>query len=101
MSFSPVLSFYRAASSVLVAAGAGVTHDVTAGGVGALPGLVVSGNLTLNAGAAITQSAALSVDGSTTVNAGPNAITLNAAANNLKGAITLNNMISASTMIST
>jgi len=51
----------------------------------------VSGNLSLTAAGPVTQANALTVDGTTTINAGANPITLTTAGNNFTGAVSLTN----------
>ncbi|MBI3513550.1 MAG: filamentous hemagglutinin N-terminal domain-containing protein, partial [Proteobacteria bacterium] len=53
--------------------------------------LTGGGNLSVTSNGAVSQSAALTVSGTTTVNAGANTITLTAPANSLTGAVSLNN----------
>ncbi len=77
-----------AASSVQIQAGVGGTHDLSAAGVSVLPGLAVSGNLAVSSAGNVTQSGALTVGGTTSINAGAGSITL-AAANDFQGAVSL------------
>ena len=64
-----------------------------------LPALTLNGNLTVTATGAVTQAGALNIQGTTNVNAGTSAITLNNAANDFMGDVTLQNSGGASTSI--
>ncbi|MGA9852792.1 MAG: filamentous hemagglutinin N-terminal domain-containing protein, partial [Gammaproteobacteria bacterium] len=56
-----------------------------------LAGIGIGGNLNVISGGAITQTGALVVTGTSSFSAGANAITLNTAANNFTGAVSLSN----------
>jgi hypothetical protein len=78
-----------AASSVQIQAGATPgTHNVAATGVSLLPALVVSGDLVLSSVTNVTQAGALSVGGTTNIQAGADSISLTAA-NDFQGAVSL------------
>lgn len=79
-----------AASLVQIDAG-GSGHDLTVQGAGALPALHVTGNLDLQAGADVTQTGVLQVDGTTVIAAGAHAIRLADFDNLLGGTVGLSN----------
>jgi len=64
-----------------------------------LPALILNGNLTVIATGAVTQAGALTIQGTTNINANANTITLNNAANDFVGDVTLQNSGGASTSI--
>ena len=64
-----------------------------------LPTLTLNGNLTVISTGAVTQAGALSIQGTTNINAGANNITLNNIANDFIGDVTLQNSGGASTSI--
>ena len=81
------------ATTVSIAETSTTALNVTATGVGALPSLVVSGNLDLTATSSVTQntSTSLQVTGTTTVNAGTNSISLTKSGNSFGQSVSLNN----------
>jgi len=64
-----------------------------------LPALTLNGNLTVISTGQVTQAGALTIQGTTNINSGTNAITLNNAANDFTGDVTLQNSGGASTSI--
>jgi len=77
------------ANALRLAAGSVGSLDARSGGALELGGGNVTGNLTVSSGGVVTQTGAISVGGTSTVDAGSNAITLDNAGNDFTGVVNL------------